>query len=58
MLETVIRLFALVKYIVGESENCLDDLFEFLSTRFAEDSSAKSCLAANEDSTADTAAKN
>jgi len=32
---------ALVKYIVGESENCSDNLFQCLSTRFAEDSSAK-----------------
>ncbi|MEM4782557.1 MAG: hypothetical protein QXG03_13485, partial [Halalkalicoccus sp.] len=29
--------FALVKYIVGESKNCLNDFFECFSTRFAED---------------------
>jgi hypothetical protein len=34
-------LIALVKYIVGESENCSDNLFECFSTRFAEDSSPK-----------------
>ncbi|MEM4782302.1 MAG: cbb3-type cytochrome c oxidase subunit I, partial [Halalkalicoccus sp.] len=28
---------ALVKYIVGESKNCLNDFFECFSTRFAED---------------------
>jgi len=32
---------ALVKYIVGESENCSNNLFECLSAWFAEDSSPK-----------------
>ena len=36
-----ITINALVKYIVGESENFLDNLFQCLSTRFTEDSSPK-----------------
>jgi len=31
----------LVKYIVDESENCSDNLFQCLATRFAKDSSPK-----------------
>ena len=33
--------YALVKYIVGEAENCSDSLFQCFSPRFAEDSSPK-----------------
>ncbi|GAB7091429.1 hypothetical protein JCM18237_17000 [Halorubrum luteum] len=40
-LEVPLYIIALVKYIVGESENCSDNVFQCLSTGFAKDSSPK-----------------
>ncbi len=36
-----ISIFAHAKHVVGESESCSNDIFESLSTRFAENSTAE-----------------